>query len=131
MAALKENTGERVAVFATRGALESGFYQRELQEHDIPFVVPDAGDAQTAVDDCIRHVKRGEVAAGAISLACAFDHARKQGATKVIMGCTEIPIAAPFVEAGGLQLIDSSLELARATVAFALERGWNKPKWDC
>jgi len=25
-------------------------------------------------------------------------------------------------------LIDSSLELARATVAYALERGWNKPR---
>jgi hypothetical protein len=25
-------------------------------------------------------------------------------------------------------LIDSSLELARATVAFAVERGWNLPQ---
>jgi len=48
----------------------------------------------------------------------------------VIMGCTEIPIAARNVDAPGLSLLDSSLELARASVNFALARRWNRPGWD-
>jgi aspartate racemase len=43
-----------------------------------------------------------------------------------------LPIAAKAANAAGhstLMLIDSSLELARATVAFALDKGWNKPTW--
>ena len=48
------------------------------------------------------------------------------------MGCTELPIAAQAARAAELTpltLVDSSLELARATVAFALDKGWNKPAW--
>jgi aspartate racemase len=46
------------------------------------------------------------------------------------MGCTELPIASRYADTAGLILVDSSLELARASVAFALERGWNRPGWD-
>jgi aspartate racemase len=46
------------------------------------------------------------------------------------MGCTEIPIAARTADSQGLALLDSSLELARASVNFALERRWNRPGWD-
>ena len=132
VAAIDQGTvPQRVAIFATRGALASGFYQRELQERGIDFLVPDPQAAQTLVDDCIRAVKAGDVAAGGASLGQAFKLAFDQGATAVIMGCTEIPIAARHAPSQGLSLIDSSLELARATVNYALERGWNKPGWDC
>jgi aspartate racemase len=123
--------GQRVAIFATRGALTSGFYQRELQHRGIEFLVPDSGHAQTLVDDCIREVKGGDMAASGRSLGAAFELAREQGATAVIMGCTEIPIAARHTSAQGLHLVDSSLELARAAVDYALERGWNRAAWDC
>ena len=52
------------------------------------------------------------------------------GATAVIMGCTEIPIAARYADARGLHMVDSSLELARAAVDYALARGWHRPGWD-
>lgn len=131
VASISAGDSHKVAVFATRGALASGFYQRELDKRGIGFLVPDPGAAQTAVDDCIRQIKGGELAAGGASLGAAFDFARKQGATAVIMGCTEIPIAARHAPDSGMLLVDSSLELARATVSFALERGWNKAQWDC
>jgi aspartate racemase len=131
VAAIDQDGTQRVAIFATRGALASGFYQRELQQRGIDFLVPDPHAAQALVDDCIREVKGGDVAAGGASLDQAFRLAREQGATAVIMGCTEIPIAARHAPSPGLVLIDSSLELARASVNYALERGWNKPGWDC
>jgi aspartate racemase len=82
---------------------------------------------QPLVDDCIRAIKAGDFAAGGASLGQALGQAQGQGATAVIMGCTEIPIAARHTPAQGLRLIDSSLELARASVNYALLRGWNRP----
>jgi len=131
VAAIAGAGSQRVAIFATRGALASGFYQRELQARGIDFLVPEAQAAQSLVDDCIREVKAGDTAAGGASLGRALRHAQDQGATAVIMGCTEIPIAARHTPSQGLLLVDSSLELARATVNYALERGWNRPGWDC
>jgi aspartate racemase len=131
VAALGGEAGQRVAIFATRGALASGFYQRALQARNIGFIVPTADIGQGLVDDCIRAIKAGDMAAGGNALGLALRDARAQGATAVIMGCTEIPIAARHTESQGLRLVDSSLELARATVNHGLERGWNKPGWEC
>lgn len=130
IAAIPQQDTSRVAVFATRGALASGFYQRELNARGIQHMVPDPDKAQALVDQCIREIKAGLTEDGGRSLSGAFALAREQGATSVIMGCTEIPIAARCADPGGLQLVDSSLELARASVNFALARGWNRPGWD-
>ncbi|MEP6791327.1 MAG: amino acid racemase [Ramlibacter sp.] len=130
VAAIPNQGISRVAVFATRGALASGFYQRALDERGIQHMVPDPDKAQTFVDQCIREIKGGLMETGGRSLGSALALAREQGATSVIMGCTEIPIAARYTDPLGLQLVDSSLELARASVSFALERGWNRPGWD-
>ena len=129
VAAIPEGGAQRVAIFATRGALASGFYQRALQERGIEFLVPDE-QAQPLVDDCIREVKAADFPASGASLGRAFRLAQEDGATTVIMGCTEIPIAARHTSSQGLRLVDSSLELARASVNYALERGWNRPGWD-
>lgn len=128
--AIASSAGGRVAIFATRGALASGFYQRELGARGIEFMIPDPDGAQTQVDACIREVKAGNMAAGAQHLSAACQDAARRGATTLIMGCTEIPIASREADVSGLMLIDSSLELARASVAFALARGWNRTGWD-
>lgn len=130
VAAVPRQRATRVAIFATRGALLSGFYQRALQTHGIEYFLPDSGRGQDEVDLCIREIKAGhfDVAGSALERACAA--AVSAGATALIMGCTEIPIACSQANTAGLILIDSSLELARASVAYALERGWNRPAWD-
>ena len=121
----------RAAIFATRGALASGFYQRELQAHGLDFIVPSEQGVQIDVDDCIRDVKGGQLVAAAAAMTRACKGALAQGADAVIMGCTELPVAVREAQTGALVLVDSSLELARASVAYGLARGWNKPSWDC
>ena len=120
----------RVVILTTRGALASGFYQRELLARGIDFLLPDPDHGQAHVDACIREAKAGNLEAGGRHLSLACRAAVQQGATMLIMGCTEIPIASRYGNVAGLGLIDSSLELARAAVAFALARGWNRPGWD-
>jgi aspartate racemase len=124
----RERTG-KVAVFATQGALASGFYQEALDERDIVHGVPDK-PTQEFVNDCIRQVKAGDLEEGGASLGRALAVVKQQGATAVILGCTELPIAARHTDSLGLHLADSSLDLARAAVNYALEREWHRPGWD-
>ncbi|WP_310343119.1 amino acid racemase [Rhodoferax saidenbachensis] len=130
VAAVPRSHATRVAIFATRGALLSGFYQRSLQEQGLDYFLPDPDGAQNEVDVCIREVKAGRFNVAGSSLERACVAAAAAGATALIMGCTEIPIASRHADTAGLTLIDSSLELARASVGYALERGWNRPGWD-
>ena len=129
VAAIPREAATKVAVFATQGALASGFYQRALDERGIAYGVPDKA-AQAHVSDCIRLIKAGEMAEGGAALGRALEDARHHGATAVIMGCTEIPIAARYTQSLGMQMVDSSLELARAAVDYALKRDWHRPGWD-
>jgi aspartate racemase len=128
VAALPEGGAGKVSIFATRGAIRSGFYQRELAARGIDHTFPDPEGAQLDVDECIRSIKGGDMARGGAALARALDDARARRVGAVIMGCTEIPVAARGLTTP-LTLIDSSLELARQAAQYALSRGWNRPPW--
>lgn len=114
----------RVAVLATGGTLWSGLYQRVLERYDFEPVVPDDA-TQQHVDACIHAVKAGDLDTAARDLASALAGFAAHGAQVAVMGCTEIPLAARHIGPAPMPLIDSTLELARATVSYAIERGWN------
>jgi aspartate racemase len=118
----------KVSIFATRGAIRSGFYQRELASRGMAHTFPDPEGAQNDVDECIRAIKGGDMARGSAALARALADAQARRVGAVIMGCTEIPVAARGLKTP-LALIDSSLELARQATQHALSRGWNRPPW--
>jgi aspartate racemase len=120
-------TARRVALLATGGALVSGFYQQALADLDIEPVIP--GEAmQRRVAACIREVKAGALDVAAAHLEGVLTMLARQGVGTALMACTEIPLAAQRIVSPPLTLIDSSLELARATVKYACERGWNRPE---
>lgn len=127
--AIPDAPNARIAILATRGALASGFYQAALQARALEFVVPDASGAQHQVDACIKAIKGGDMSAGTEALNQVFAAMQAAGATAAILGCTELPVAARTAAPTSMALIDSSLELARATVTFALAKGWNQPTW--
>ncbi|RDK00757.1 aspartate/glutamate racemase family protein [Paraburkholderia lacunae] len=112
------------AVLATGGTLHSGLYQRVLAARDIVPVVPDEGTQQN-LDACIHAVKAGDLARSAEYLRAALLDLEARGAEAAVMGCTEIPLAARHLKAPAMTLVDSTLELARATVSYGLSRGWN------
>jgi len=117
----------RVAVLGTGGTLVSGFYQTALAARGIEPVVPDAA-MQKQIAACIHEVKAGALKHAAGHLALVLDKLAAQGVQVAVMACTEIPLAARHLPDSPLALIDSSLELARATVSFAVARGWNRPQ---
>ncbi|PLZ00087.1 aspartate racemase [Burkholderia sp. WAC0059] len=114
------------AVLATGGTLSTGLYQRALSARGIEPLEP-AGHVQAMIDACIRAVKADSLDQSAAYLAEALDGFARQGADVAVMGCTEIPLAAERLAAPAIPLVDSTLELARATVSYALARGWDRP----
>jgi len=120
-------TTRRVAILATRGTLASGFYQGALTARDFEPVVPDEA-TQQRIDGCIEATKAGDLDGATVQLSAALAMLIAQGVQVAVMGCTEVPLAAQQLSVPAVTLIDSSLELARATVAYAIERGWNQPR---
>ena len=92
-------------------------------------MVPDEEQTQNHVDACIKAIKGGDMTGGTAALNAVFAAMASAGATAAILGCTELPVAARAADPTSMVLIDSSLELARATVTFALEKGWNLATW--
>jgi aspartate racemase len=115
----------RVATLATGGALVSGFYQAALTARDIEPVVPDA-DTQRSIAACIASVKAGALEEAGVQLSNALYVLATQGVEAAVMGCTEIPLAARRLATPPFPLVDSTMELARATVSYAVARGWNR-----
>ena len=117
--------GQRTLILGTQGALVSGFFQRELAARKTPCLVPSPAD-QAAVDEAIRLIKAGQAASAGASLSRLLLRAKEDGAQTVILGCTELPLAAAHIDRQDLRLIDCTLELARQTLNYALERGWTR-----
>ena len=115
----------RVAVLATGGTLVSGFYQAALRARGFEPVMP-AVTAQRDIAACIAAVKAGKVDASVRRLSSALATLARRDVGVAVMGCTEIPIAARALRDAPFALIDSTQELARATVAYAAERGWGR-----
>lgn len=124
LTALADTDGP-VLVLATRGCLQSGFYQRHLEARGLVWRIPDA-EGQARVDQVIALVKGGDAPAAARLLDEWWQGMAGQVGS-VIMGCTEIPLAATRVPAPPFRLVDSNLELARASVAHGLLQGWLSP----
>ncbi|WP_232430391.1 aspartate/glutamate racemase family protein [Burkholderia ubonensis] len=112
-------------MLATGGALVSGFYQASLRSRGIESVMP-AAAAQRDIAACIDAVKATQIEAAAGHLSRALATLERRKVSVAVMGCTEIPIAARALRNARVMLIDSTHELARATVAYAVERGWGR-----
>ena len=125
IAALPEDS-RPVALLATRGALQSGFYQRRLEARARTWWRPDPDSGQKAVDDAIAAIKRADPAAAGEAMRAVWQQCAAAGVGTAIMGCTEIPLAAEHAPKPAFATIDTNLELARCALAHALERGWNR-----
>lgn len=117
--------GGPVAVLATRGTLASGFYQRKLAASGRLWILPEEG-TQRLVDAAIRGIKEGAPAPAAGALARVYRALAEDGAGAAILACTELPLAAALLPPPGFQILDSNLELARASVAHALAAPWHR-----
>lgn len=121
LAALGASDGP-VGIIASRGALQSGLYQQRLAARGIPYVLPsEAVLAQAFTPGCYA-VKRNALQLGGELLQQVGEALRQHGATRLILACTEVPLALAAVNSP-LQAI--SIDPAQALVQAVL-RYWQQ-----
>jgi len=107
-----------VMILATRGTLQSGFYQRRLDSQHQPWCLPKP-DEQIEVDRVIALVKAGGAPEASKILEALWE--RWSGRTgRLIFACTELPIAAATLGTSPFKLFDSNHELAHHCIDFCL-----------
>jgi len=106
----------RLGIIGTAATLAAGIYQRRL-DAGIRWLTPDDATFDGAVQPCIDAVKRNAAAEGGRLLEPVVQALLQQGAQRVVLACTELPVA---LDASGsalrAQCIDSTAALARTCV---------------
>jgi aspartate racemase len=116
--AAPQNTGP-VAVMATIGTLQTGIYQAYLEKAGWLAFVPNKPD-QDMILDAIAAVKRGEIERARASFDIAAASLLSSGADRLLLACTELPVAAK----GSIhedRCLDATVCLAQACVAFSCD----------
>jgi aspartate racemase len=116
-----------VVLLATRGTLRSGFYQRKLEGAGYPWLLPTLA-LQAEVDAAISGIKEGAPDRAALALGRVWQDLAAVGVRAAILACTELPVAAELLPPPAFPVLDSNLELARASVAYALASAWIRPQ---
>lgn len=108
--------GARIGVIATRATLAARLFEPALEQRGLMAVLPDDALLDGLILPSIADVKAGRLDAARAPMQRAVQALLDQGAERVLLACTEAPIAmagAPFETPC---TIDTTLALARATV---------------
>jgi aspartate racemase len=125
--ARRRGTDGPLGLLATAATLRAGFHQERLGAAGYACIVPTAEIMATCVLPAIALVKRNR-ALEATPLVCrALEHLLERGAQRVLLACTELPLATPA--ASQPACVDATEALARACIAWHREhgRGTGKP----
>tara|TARA_B100002052_G_scaffold107814_1_gene99318 strand:- start:147 stop:893 length:747 start_codon:yes stop_codon:yes gene_type:complete len=82
----------KVGLLATEGTLKTGVYKKFF-EKDYQLIEPSQKVQKFSVNKAIKLVKMGNVKAAAKAIKPAIDSLIKMKCKKIILGCTELPIA--------------------------------------
>ncbi|MDR2726603.1 MAG: amino acid racemase [Deltaproteobacteria bacterium] len=104
----------RVGLLATTDTVRTGLYADRFARAGVVLLVPDAARQQQTLD-LIAAIKAGRTGSGSCrTLRDLADHLAGQGAQAVVLGCTELGLAADGGTA--VPFVDTVVELARAAV---------------
>lgn len=81
----------RVGIMATSGTIESKFLERELEGQGIECLIPDRESQETLMDIIYGQIKK-DAPIQWDDVKLVERSLEKQGAEKVILGCTELPL---------------------------------------
>jgi len=82
----------KIGLLATEGTLKTGVYKK-IFEKDYQLIEPSQKLQKSSVNKAIKFVKMGNVKAAAKAIKPAINYLIKMKCKKIILGCTELPIA--------------------------------------
>jgi aspartate racemase len=111
--------GATAGLIGTRGTLAAGFFQQRLAAQGYRCIVNSEADQEQLVLTAINHVKRNELDAASALLETAVTKLAHEGATRVVLACTEIPVVLDRLSPQTASLcVDATRALAKASVAW-------------
>ena len=109
-----------VGLLGTRGTIQSGFYQRALDDRGFAWTLAGEGDQASGIDAAIHQVKIGRIDVGRALFEGVAQRLLQGGCDALILGCTELPLMLPGCVVAA-QCVDPNDTLARAIVRHAFE----------
>lgn len=110
---------QRVGILATPATLQAGWYQQRLATLGIETIIPNQHELEALFVPGCYAVKRGENALGGQLLQQLATRLTDRGAEKLILACTEIPVAFKAIDCHLLPLsIDPAYALAQYCVTL-------------
>ena len=82
----------KIGLLATEGTLKTKIYEK-LFEHKYKLIMPTDDLQIKSVNKTIKHVKMGNIKLAEKSIKPAINYLIKSNCKKIILGCTELPIA--------------------------------------
>jgi aspartate racemase len=115
----KKNT--KIGLLATEGTLKTKIYEK-LFKNNYKLITPIHDLQIKSVNKTIKHVKMGNIKLAAKSIKPAINYLIKNNCKKIILGCTELPIAIfAFKSLKNVKMsklyLDPNLILANAAMA--------------
>lgn len=105
-------------LLATDGTVQTGIYQRTFGGTGIDLLTPEPEGQRAIMDMIYQGVKAGDLRYDASAARRAMDSLLRQGAQTLILGCTELPLAAKLYQLD-YPFTDPTLELALGAIRFA------------
>ncbi|WP_412062018.1 aspartate/glutamate racemase family protein [Rubrivirga sp. IMCC45206] len=110
-----------VGVLATSSSIQNRLHEIGLEAAGLHAVVPDAAhqaEVEGAIYDDwgLKAQSQPPTDRARQALLDATDHLIGQGAQAVILGCTELPLAVPEPDRGGVPFVNSTRALSRALI---------------
>jgi aspartate racemase len=118
--AVRQRAGHRnevMALMATQGTLHAGFFQQYLGSAERTVMVP-AADIQARIAKSIADIKTGDHDAAKRHFVAAADALIAAGADRLLLACTELPLAAKGTPLAH-NCLDATVCLAEASVSFS------------
>lgn len=117
--ALKAEGVTRVGILATDGTLRSGVYQRELATCGIGSVCPEGEDQAAVMQLIYDGIKANAPTFDTTAVKKVLDKLRQNGAERIVLGCTELPVAFARYGIDASDAVDATDILAQAAVVAA------------
>ncbi len=111
--------GARIGIIATQATLSAQIFNEPLQRSGYTMLLPSATEMTTCVLPGIEAVKAGQIAQAGRLIEQAVNALIEQGASAVILACTETPLALDAIESPcRSRCVDTTAALARHCVAW-------------
>lgn len=115
----KDFEGTRVGLLSTDGTISSGVYSKELEKEGIEYILP-SPESQKAIMNLIYSIKKGQYNSDLTKFFAAIDELHSQGVQTIILGCTELSVAADMYQLPDrVNYVDALVVLAREAIVGA------------